>query len=34
MYTANALANSLRQPSEERMAKVKVPTLIVIGTKD
>jgi pimeloyl-ACP methyl ester carboxylesterase len=28
------LAGSSRQPSEERLSKVKVPTLVIMGTKD
>ena len=34
MHTTNALANSSRHPFEERMGKLKVPTLIIMGTKD
>jgi pimeloyl-ACP methyl ester carboxylesterase len=31
---ANALATSSRQPSEERLKRVKAPTLVIMGTKD
>jgi pimeloyl-ACP methyl ester carboxylesterase len=31
---ANALANSSRQPSAERLGKIKIPTLVLMGTKD
>ena len=31
---ALALANSSRQPSEERLKLVKAPTLVIMGTKD
>jgi pimeloyl-ACP methyl ester carboxylesterase len=31
---AMALANSSRQPSEERLKRVKAPVLVVMGTKD
>ncbi len=31
---ANALANSPRQPSAERLKRVKAPTLVIMGTQD
>lgn len=34
MDAANALANSSRQPSTERLPRVKAPTLVIMGTQD
>ncbi len=33
-YAATALANSSREPSAERLGRVRAPTLIIMGTKD
>jgi pimeloyl-ACP methyl ester carboxylesterase len=34
MNAANALANSSRRPSAERLRRVREPTLVIMGTKD